>query len=336
MRIPQDAPKTPAPVTNGPIQAKAPPTLQLEANPLQLEKEPKSIKACPHIDPWTDEQLQEEIDLLQQWIQDNSTHAQVHYYITLITRYRDTLRERKGEKQNPEEVTRKDYDKMYSQNNERYTDGDGKKKWREKSIGIRKKNINKLTSPTGHQAGEGGWLESDKDNNALFDAYFSSALPSGIAADDLKVLSSDFTTHNPGYKELPPPDLWPEMKKSLELIKKIQGVTGMTYKVASAYRSFRVNSHAGGAKGSAHMKFLGLDLNPQGDKSENEALLKFFYLTAGKKENMGLGFYNTGRQHIDASSYRNWKWSGTKSKAHWRKKFVKHFGEDKAKSLENW
>ena len=321
---------------------KAPP-LQLQASseqkaPMQLSKEPRSVKECIRIDNLPDDKLQEEIDLLQKWIEDNPTHANLHYYITLITTFRDTLAERKGIKSNPEEVTKSDYNKMYKENNTYGDKGGGKKGWKAKSISHRKKNIKKLTSPTGHQAGEGGWLESNKDNNALFDAYFSSVLPSGITVDDLKILSSDFSTHNPGYKELPPPDLWPAMRQSLELIKRIQDVSGLTWQVASAYRSFRVNAHAGGSKGSQHMKFLGLDLLPQGDKKKNESFLKYFYLTAGKKENMGFGFYSTSRQHIDGSGHRNWKWGGDskKSKGHWRKKFVKDWGEEKAKKLENW
>lgn len=318
MHAPKQAsvPAAPTTTTNAPVQAKMPPAFQLQANPLQAKKEPRTIKQCPRVEIMTDAELQEEITLLQQWIQDHPSDAKIHYYITAITRYRDIMRERKGEKQDPEEVTEKDYLKLRKTKN-------------------KTKAIKDLESPTGHQAGKGGWLESNADNNALFDAFFGSDLPSGISVDDLKISSSDFTKHNPGYKELPPPDLWPEMKKSLKLIKKIEGISGLTFKVASAYRSFRVNALAGGAKNSSHMRFLGLDLLPQGNKTKNEAFLKYFWFTAGKSENMGLGFYHSGRQHIDASSYRRWAspWKG-QAKSTWKKKCQKHWGKEMVKKLE--
>jgi|GEM_PF-6903409 len=391
MRVPKTLQASPAATnsSSGPIQAKMPPAFQLQAAPLQLKKNPVSLTTCPVIDDWTDAQLQEEINLLSQWILSNSTdprvpqftkdlkyykkvlsshkepltlskclfldgmtadeleteidrlqyfieknpsHADLHRFIMLITEYRDKLREKQGIKQDPEKVTKKDYDKMYSENNKK-VDG----KWKAKSIGHRAKNIKKLNSPTGHQAGEGGWLEANADNQALFDAYFGSVLPSGVTVDDLKILSSDFTKHNPGYKELPPPDLWPATKESLKLIKKIQGMSGLTFDIASAYRSFRVNAHAGGSKGSSHMKFLGLDLKPLGDKSKNEAFLKYYYLKNGHAEKMGFGFYSTSRQHIDATKRRSWAWGGKKSKKKdfWRKRVVKLWGEDTAKKIDD-
>lgn len=391
MRVPQSAKAAPASnnTPSGPIQAKMPPTFQLQADPIQRKKEPISVSKCPNTKGWTDDQFQEEITLLDQWLKDNPSdakvamltkdlasfrkilsshkepltltkclavdkmsaddleteidrlqyyieqhpdHADLHRFITLVTDYRDTLREKKGEKQDPDEVTKKDYNKMYSDNNKKVGG-----KWKAKSLNHRAKNIKKLKSPTGHQAGEGGWLESNEENQALFDAYFSSVLPTGVTVDDLKILSSDFTAHNPGYKELPPPDLWPATKESLKLIVKIQGMSGLTFDVASAYRSFRVNSHAGGAKGSSHMKFLGLDLNPLGDKGKNEAFLKYYYLKNGHAEKMGLGFYSTGRQHIDATKRRSWAWGGKTSKKadYWRKQVVSEWDEATAKKIDD-
>lgn len=318
MHSPKKTSKTPVPSMpgNAPLQAKMPPAFQLQANPLQLNKEPRTIKQCPRLDTMSDADLQTEIDLLQKWIEKHPNDAHIHYYIMAVTRYRDEIRTRTGVKNDPEEVTEKDYLKLRKTKN-------------------KTKAIKALTSPTGHQAGKGGWLESNTDNQALFDAFFSSALPSGITVDDLKISSSDFTKHNPGYKELPPPDLWPEMKKSLNLIKKIEGISGLTFKVASAYRSYRVNALAGGSKNSSHMRFLGLDLLPQGDKTKNEAFLKYYWFTAGKSENMGLGFYNTGRQHIDASKYRRWASPWKKEgKSTWKKKCEKHWGKAMVKKLD--
>lgn len=318
--------ESPQAVTNtlgpsqSPIQAAFPPTFQLTANPIQRNPDPRSLTTSLDITALSDTELRAEIDLLQAWIQSNGSHPDIHDMILKVTEYRDEYSKRTGFVQSPAAFTKRQYNRLH-------------KKHAGKSLGKRKKAIKALKSPTGHQAGEGGWLESNTDNHALFDAYFSGVLPPGVAVDDLKVLSSDFSTHNPGYHELPPPDLWPEMKKSLQLINEICALSGMTYKVASAYRSYRVNALAGGSKGSSHMKFLGLDLNPLGNKTKNEAFLKYFWSKVGRKRKMGLGFYNTGRQHIDAWKYRSWSWTPPK-RAALRKTFVKHWGAKKAKEVD--
>ena len=281
-----------------------PPTFQLQAS---MQK-PGSLGHCLETSLMSDTDLDKEIKLIRAWIQANPGHdTEMDNLIGELMRLEKEQDNRNGVKSNRTRLSSKEYKAA------RAAKGKNGK-------------IAKLESPTGHEPGAGGWLEASVENNAMFDGYFGGLLPSGITVEDLKVLSSSVTTHNAKFKELPPPDLWPNMRATLLLIKKIEAAGGITFKVLSGYRSDIVNALSGGAKASAHLKYNGLDLEPQGDQKKSEAFLKNYWFTQGKGESMGLGFYRRGRVHIDASGYRRWPsvWKSQGS-ASWKKAYQKYY-----------
>ena len=236
----------------------------------------------------SDADLAEEIRLIREWIQQNpGNDATMDGLIRELMALERVQDQRNGVTSNRQRLTPREYRAARASTNKR-------------------QQIRGLQSPTGHEPGSGGWLEASAENNALFDAYFGSVLPTGITVDDLKILSSDVTNNNAGFRELPPPDLWPNMRNALQLVRTIEGQSGITFQVLSGYRSDIVNALSGGAASSAHLDYNGLDLEPQGDQRRAEAFLKHFWHTQGRANNMGLGFYRRGRVHIDASRYRRW------------------------------
>jgi hypothetical protein len=180
--------------------------------------------------------------------------------------------------------------------------------------------------PTGSKAGRGGYLEYNDENLKKFVSYFSGMLPSGMKPEDLTVLSTTFRRKFPKYKVLPPQDLWKSMVPTLTLLRQIQRMTGVQFTIESAYRSFDVNTKSGGATASAHLDFSGLDIGPQSNHKKVEALVKHFWHEQGKSIDMGLGYYNLNRFHIDTKKYRKWKFDVNRKL--WAKKYKEYYSVD--------
>ncbi len=133
--------------------------------------------------------------------------------------------------------------------------------------------------------------------------------PLALTINDLLVLSSDMQKNNPSYRELPPKDLWPNMKRTLQFLAYLSSNTGITFKIWSAYRSDVVNALSGGAHDSAHMDFSGLDVQPS-QPARFEAFIKYYWYVQGRSHQLGLGYYARNRVHIDvyAKTHRRWEW----------------------------
>lgn len=293
----------------GGLQGAMPPAFSLNAAPVQMSR-PQSLRRCVDTGQMDDAQLNEEIRLIRQWIQDNpGNDASMDMLIGELMKLEKVRDDRAGVTSNRERLSPREYRRAIDSGNKR-------------------QQIRDLESPTGHEGGAGGWLEASAENNAMFDAYFGSVLPTGITVEDLKILSSSITQHNPTFRELPPPDLWPNMRDALRLVRLIESESGITFRVLSGYRSDIVNALSGGAHGSAHLAYNGLDLEPQGDQRRAEAFLKHFWFTQGAAQNMGLGFYRRGRVHIDAHGHRRWPaaWRG-ETRATARTRYQRFFPE---------
>jgi hypothetical protein len=162
--------------------------------------------------------------------------------------------------------------------------------------------------PTGTRDRRGGYLEYSHANRADFTRYFNPLMPTPRIPRDLMVLSTDFPPRTGRYREyriLPPRSLWPNMAKTLELIREVRARTGASINIESVYRSFFVNRKAGGASGSKHLDFSALDLTvAAADLPRVRAYLEHYWWEKGDAIKLGLNFYPTGRFHIDTHTRR--------------------------------
>ncbi|MBE7367003.1 peptidase M15 [Ramlibacter sp. HM2] len=104
--------------------------------------------------------------------------------------------------------------------------------------------------------------------------------------------------------QLPPPELWPEVRDVLSLLQELhtRGVLP-EFEVVSAYRPAGLNRCAGGAARSSHLRFA-VDIAPL-DAATADRLCRF-WREEGAAWNMGVSRYPTGRIHIDRNGYRTW------------------------------
>ena len=104
--------------------------------------------------------------------------------------------------------------------------------------------------------------------------------------------------------EVPPSDDWERVRDLLVLLRELrQRQVLPDFEVVSAYRDPRLNRCAGGAPGSSHQKFA-VDIAPL--SPEQGAKLCRFWREEGRKWDMGVSRYPTGRIHIDRNGYRTW------------------------------
>lgn len=104
--------------------------------------------------------------------------------------------------------------------------------------------------------------------------------------------------------EIPPESEWQKVSELLILLRDLQqrGVLP-SYEVVSAYRDPRLNRCAGGAPRSSHQNFA-VDIAPLPE--EVAAGLCRFWREQGRKWDMGVSRYPSGRIHIDRTGYRTW------------------------------
>jgi len=104
--------------------------------------------------------------------------------------------------------------------------------------------------------------------------------------------------------EVPPTEDWDRVRDLLVLLRELRERQVLPdFEVVSAYRDPRLNRCAGGAPGSSHQKFA-VDIAPL--SPEQGARLCRFWREEGRKWDMGVSRYPTGRIHIDRNGYRTW------------------------------
>ncbi|MFZ4649823.1 MAG: D-Ala-D-Ala carboxypeptidase family metallohydrolase [Rubrivivax sp.] len=105
---------------------------------------------------------------------------------------------------------------------------------------------------------------------------------------------------------VPPPAQWPSVVSVLALLRELRqrGIVGEV-EIHSGYRGPALNSCAGGAAGSAHLRSFALDFTTR-DGTDPTGPLCAFWRTHGPAWNMGLGRYPSGRLHIDTAGFRTW------------------------------
>lgn len=104
--------------------------------------------------------------------------------------------------------------------------------------------------------------------------------------------------------QVPPREQWNEVRGVLQLLRELRNTKVLgPFAVVSAYRDETLNRCAGGSKRSSHMRFA-VDLLPLAP-GDNEKLCAFWQ-REGRKWNMGLSRYPSGRIHVDRTGWRTW------------------------------
>ncbi|AMX03760.1 D-Ala-D-Ala carboxypeptidase family metallohydrolase [Microbulbifer thermotolerans] len=107
---------------------------------------------------------------------------------------------------------------------------------------------------------------------------------------------------------IPPAGQWHNMVRTLTLLRdEVEPAIGPV-EILSAYRTENYNRKAGGATGSKHREFCGLDVIPKSNISRKELVeeLRSLHARLGPESNFGLGIYRGLRFHIDTCGYRRW------------------------------
>jgi hypothetical protein len=108
--------------------------------------------------------------------------------------------------------------------------------------------------------------------------------------------------------EVPPLTRWPRISDTLRFIKlHVEPVIG-DVEVMSGYRNEHLNACAGGARESAHRGFYALDMVPLKPISRAGMIRSLCAIHAwrGGGYDVGLGFYQGRRFHIDSKGFRKW------------------------------
>lgn len=109
---------------------------------------------------------------------------------------------------------------------------------------------------------------------------------------------------------LPPEAQWGAVVSVLRLLQALRGAGVLgEVQVHSGYRDPMLNACAGGATRSAHLLSFALDLTPLDGSPSIEALCRF-WREQGPALRMGLGWYASGRLHIDTAGHRTWGGDG--------------------------
>ena len=113
--------------------------------------------------------------------------------------------------------------------------------------------------------------------------------------------------------EVPPPDKWGRIVKTLKFVRDdVIPVVGEV-ETLSAYRNGELNACSNGAPKSAHREFFALDLTPVNKAVERSTMIRSVcqaHARDGQDYEVGLGFYTGRRFHVDTSGFRRWGANG--------------------------
>ena len=113
--------------------------------------------------------------------------------------------------------------------------------------------------------------------------------------------------------EVPPPDKWGRIVKTLRFVRDDVIPRVGEVETLSAYRNGDLNACSNGAPKSAHREFFALDLTPVNKNLERETMIRSVcqaHARDGQEYNVGLGFYTGRRFHVDSSGFRRWGANG--------------------------
>lgn len=113
--------------------------------------------------------------------------------------------------------------------------------------------------------------------------------------------------------EVPPPDKWVRIVKTLQFVRDDVIPTVGKVEILSGYRNGHLNACSNGAPKSAHREFFALDLTPVNKAVERTAMIRSVcgaHARDGHEYDTGLGFYTGRRFHVDSSGFRKWGANG--------------------------
>jgi Peptidase M15 len=114
--------------------------------------------------------------------------------------------------------------------------------------------------------------------------------------------------------EVAPVAEWAHISATLKFVKaEVEPVIGKLQAV-SGFRNEELNHCAGGAPASAHAHFYALDLVPLDASLSRGTLIRDvcdIHQNAGRRFDIGLGFYTGRRFHLDSKGFRRWGANGS-------------------------
>jgi len=113
--------------------------------------------------------------------------------------------------------------------------------------------------------------------------------------------------------EVPPPDKWGRIVKTLKFVRDDVIPSVGKVETLSAYRNSGLNACSKGAPNSAHREFFALDLTPVNRNLDRTTMIRSVckaHARDGQAYDAGLGFYTGRRFHVDSSGFRKWGANG--------------------------
>lgn len=168
------------------------------------------------------------------------------------------------------------------------------------------------------------WLNQEQNQQYLeqYKNYLKQRQADFIVPDYQMLRSArEWRNCNASEYSVPPAEMWEYAVPTLKLLNilKDQGIISTdNIEVTSSYRTPYLNSCAGGAKSSSHIKNAAIDFrigpeNPTPEETykiqQTKVALCHFWQTQGKYYNMGVGIYESGQIHIDTLGFRTWGYS---------------------------
>ncbi|SDK61624.1 Peptidase M15 [Microbulbifer yueqingensis] len=119
---------------------------------------------------------------------------------------------------------------------------------------------------------------------------------------------SDWLEINEPPFAIPPHSEWENIVETLKVVRDQVIPAIGPVEILSAYRTDSYNRRGGGAGGSKHRQFCGLDLVPLSNIGRGELVeeLRMVHAQVGRSSQVGLGIYSSVRFHIDTCGYRSW------------------------------
>jgi hypothetical protein len=157
------------------------------------------------------------------------------------------------------------------------------------------------------------WVDAAPERRAevvAFERYLERARVDGVLTTDLLLRNaSSWKSCGLGFPySMPPRTLWPHVVTTIKFIRDeiVPAIGPVT--VESGYREPLLNRCAHGAPKSAHALYYALDLIPERAIARRDLIATIckLHVRKGKAYNVGLGFYDGVRFHIDTKSYRRW------------------------------
>lgn len=144
---------------------------------------------------------------------------------------------------------------------------------------------------------------------AILDNYLRGAGVADVVPTwQLLRTASDWRKCNDSAFELPPSVYWANIVNTLRYARDYVVPAVGQVEAVSVYRNPELNACAGGSARSAHRSMFAVDLVPRYPYERNELMRRLCIVHAdrGRIYNIGFGFYQGIRFHIDDAGYRIW------------------------------